>query len=124
MSIYETKARDGKVYDIDSPEVVEFKRIYPEVTDEVATNTVKTIRETLLDKQEPANPGNNHDAAVLINKIRAEVDALEAPAEENEPAEAPAEEAPAEVVAEKPADDADLATQAPSEEKASDEDIA
>lgn len=75
MNLDETKVEpitgltnDGTQYSLESPEVVAFKKLFPEVTDEVAVSSVVTIHNTVTNGEEPAG-----DAVEIVEMIRAKI---------------------------------------------------
>lgn len=93
-------AQDEYVYGVDSPEVVAYREIFPDLTEEAAIGSVVSMRNALINGGEIA-PAGDHKEAVdnVIALIKQTLPTPEVPVEDT-PAETPAEETPAEAPAE------------------------
>ena len=94
-------AIDGYEYYSESPEVLAYKTIFPDVTDDVAIGTILGMRNLLLQGMEPAIPESDNKPSIeqVVEMIKATIE-KEAPPESTgeEPVEEPVE--PVEIVEE------------------------
>lgn len=71
---------DGTQYSIESPEVVKFKELYPEVTDEVAISSVVGLHDIITDGGE-----TNPEAIEVVEMIKEKLMATSGDAPDQEP---------------------------------------
>jgi hypothetical protein len=83
------EAMDGTEYSVESPEVVAFKNIYPDVTDEAAIGSILNIHNTLAEGGTPAGEGIDEIITMINDKINATKPEPEEEVAETEPVAEP-----------------------------------
>ncbi len=82
------EANDGTLFNIDSPEVVKYKELYPDVNDDAAIGSVVAIYQAIKEGSEVANAVDLSEIIAMINdKLEENTDNTQSEPEELEPVE-------------------------------------